>query len=348
MGAAQGPSTSLCVTPDGSGGCVSTIQAAVASAAPGAIVSVAPGVYRESVTIATPLTLRGTGSGTSTVNAGGADNAIHIVADGVRIEGLTVTGSRLDGILVNANRAQIVNNVVTENASLVIPAPPGQEIPSVFNQINLQNASDALVADNVLTGSEGRGIRTEGSAAYQAPEFGVEKLVMGRSDRNVIINNRISDNIGGCGIVLSTDSSNNVVIGNTINNNATGLVISNIPPFGLPNTPFADHIPHSDGNVVMNNTIVGNFTEGLAVHPIIGIANGNVVSGNTVRDNGPGPVTGDDTVGIYVWAGPSLEGPFPSTAIGTVVGPGNVLSGQAHGIFVGGEAVNTQVFGNEG
>ncbi len=343
VGAAQAPTTSVCVNPEGSGGCVRSIQAAVASAAPGAMVWVAPGIYRESLSITTSLTLRGAGADATTLDAAGSDNAIHITADGVRIEGLTITGARLDGVLVNANRAQIVNNRVTGNAQLVIPAPSAEAHPTVFNQVNLQNASDALVADNVLTGSRGRGIRTEGSAAYDAPEHGIRKVVLGRSDRNVIINNRISDNIGGCGIVLSTDSSNNVVMSNTITNNGTGLVISNIPPFGLPATPFADHIPHADGNIIMNNTVVGNSTQGLAVHPIIGVANANVISGNTVRDNGTSPVTGDDTVGIYVWAGPSPEGPFPSTAMGNVVGPGNVTEGQVRGIFVGGEAAETQV-----
>jgi parallel beta-helix repeat protein len=336
----------LCVQTEGDAGCYSSVQAAVDSAEAGATVFVMPGTYQESVEIAKALTLRGAGREVTTIDAAGADNVVHIAADGVRVEGFTLTGSRLDGVLVNANQFEVVSNTLTGNATLVIPPAPNAgpgALPTVFNNINLQNASWGLVANNTIANSNGRGIRTEGSAAYNAPDFGVVKVVMGRSDHNVIRNNDIHDNHGGCGIVLSTDSSNNLVSGNTVRNNETGLVVSNIPPFGLPNTPFANHIPHSDGNIIVDNILENNPTEGIGIHPIVGTAMGNIVARNIVRDNGPCPACDNHSVGIYVFAG-SMP---PSASADNVVGPGNVVTGQEWGIFVGGGARGTQVFANE-
>jgi len=323
----------------------STIGAAVAAAPNGATIQVAAGTYSEAVTIAKPLTLKGAGAATTTIDSGGKDNTVHIKADNVRLEGFTIKGSRLDGVLVeNAKGAQVVNNTITGNASLVIPQPPPAPAPIDFSGINLRNSSNALVENNDVSNNGGRGIRTEGSALWKAPEQGVDIFVEGRSDNNVIRNNKATNNATGCGIVISTDSSNNIIEGNTVTGNPSGIIISGLPPFGIPDTPFAGHVPSSSGNTVQNNTVQNNTAGGILVAPIIGSANNNVVSGNKVSGNGPGfQAPQGKAWGIQVSAG---ERP-PSKADSNIVGPGNVISDQDVGIYVAGVATNTQIFGNQ-
>ncbi|HWO88840.1 MAG TPA: right-handed parallel beta-helix repeat-containing protein [Chloroflexota bacterium] len=345
VAAQQGFPNSLCVAPSGTGNCFASIQAAVDAAEPGAVIYVAAGTYHEAVTIAKSLTLQGAGADTTTLDAAGADNAVHITADDVRLQGFTVTGARLDGILINANRAQIVDNTVMGNATLIIPPSPGSPPgapATTFSNITLQNASDAVIANNTIGGSRGRGLRVAGSEILRFPEHGIEVTVVGRSDRNIIVNNHVHDNTGGCGIVLSTDASDNVVLGNTITNNVAGVIVSALPPFGLPGTPVADHLPHSDRNLISNNLVQNNRLGGIGIVPISGTTEGNVVAGNTVTDNGPCDECEGASVGIFVVAGRTPA----SQAAGNLVGPGNIVDGQQWGIFVGGTAANTQVFDN--
>src|ERR1700729_2303808 len=60
--AVSGPAhaASLCVNAAASSGCMATIGAAVAAASPGDTINVAPGTYKESITIGKSLSLIGT------------------------------------------------------------------------------------------------------------------------------------------------------------------------------------------------------------------------------------------------------------------------------------------------
>jgi len=312
---------SLCVNPGGTSGCMATIQAAVSAAASGDTITVSPGTYQESVTIKTPLTLQGAGAPAPTIDAHGADNGVHIAADHVTLVGFKVTGARLDGVLVNGNYDQILHNNISGNATLVIPPPAGAPAPSAWNGVNFQNASWGLIADNDVGNNPGRGIRLEGSAVYDFPDVGIHSVITGRSDHNVVVNNNVHDNQSACGIVLSTDSSDNVVANNTSTNNPAGIVVSALPPFGLPNTPFADHMPHSDGNIVTGNTVQSNLGVGINIDAVSGTDNNSLVMGNVVSSNGVSGESNGKTVGIQINGGPGTQ------VDGTVV-MGNTVSNQ--------------------
>ncbi|MEO8451621.1 MAG: right-handed parallel beta-helix repeat-containing protein, partial [Gemmatimonadota bacterium] len=78
-----------------------TIQSAVDAAAPGDLVLISPGTYKESVSITTPsLTIRGTNR-TAVVVEGEFQrgNGIAIFADAVAVENLTVHGYLLNGVI---------------------------------------------------------------------------------------------------------------------------------------------------------------------------------------------------------------------------------------------------------
>ena len=119
----------LCVNPGGTGGCKSTINAAVGVAAAGDIINVEPGTYTEDVIISKSLSLIGSGRPTTIIDATGKSNGIFI--DGtasapkpgvsnVVVTGFTIQHANFEGILVaSASAVTIVNvNVVNNNLSL--------------------------------------------------------------------------------------------------------------------------------------------------------------------------------------------------------------------------------------
>jgi plastocyanin len=81
-----------------------TIQRGVDAAEPGGMVLIAPGVYRESVTVTTPfLTIRGLDRNRTVIDGGfERANGIEVVeADGVTIENLTLRNHLLNGVFWN-------------------------------------------------------------------------------------------------------------------------------------------------------------------------------------------------------------------------------------------------------
>jgi pectin methylesterase-like acyl-CoA thioesterase len=94
------------VNPGGTGGCFSTIGAAVAAAAKNDTIQVAAGVYNEDVIIGKPLSLVGAGRSSTIINAKGLANGVYV--DGldnpglknVTVLGFTMKNANFEGVLV--------------------------------------------------------------------------------------------------------------------------------------------------------------------------------------------------------------------------------------------------------
>ena len=115
----------LCVVPSGKFGCKSTISAAVAAASAGDTIVVAPGTYKEQVTITKPLSLVALPNLRPTIDATGRPNGIFIngmsaapnigVAN-VVVSGFNIRNAKFEGILVvNAYDVTLVDNHVSDN-----------------------------------------------------------------------------------------------------------------------------------------------------------------------------------------------------------------------------------------
>ncbi|GAA3025436.1 right-handed parallel beta-helix repeat-containing protein [Microbacterium dextranolyticum] len=78
-----------------------TVQDAAARVAPGGMILIAPGTYPETVTISTPdVTVRGEDRNGTVIDGGGIrPYGVVSIADGVRVENLTVTGATFYGVL---------------------------------------------------------------------------------------------------------------------------------------------------------------------------------------------------------------------------------------------------------
>ena len=123
--------STLCVNPGGTGGCFSTISAAVAAASPNDTVKVAAGTYAEDVVIGKALSLVGASRSTTIIDATALSNGVYIDGlDNAGLSNVVVTGFKVEnanfeGILVtNASDVNVWNNHVLNNDKSLEPAIP--------------------------------------------------------------------------------------------------------------------------------------------------------------------------------------------------------------------------------
>ncbi|MCA1824723.1 MAG: right-handed parallel beta-helix repeat-containing protein [Mycobacteriales bacterium] len=197
-----------------------TIARGVAGARPGTVVTVLPGVYRESVVIRErDITLRGGGRTASAVVLDGGltlDTGITVVTSGVTVSGVTLRRYRTAGI--------------------------------VFRGATKFSAVEVQTRDNDLYG-----VRVEGSTgglidrAYAAGALDAGISVADCADCGVVVRRSgADDNAAG---VLITGSDGVVVRDSTFRRNATGVVVKTMPGGTVTSAV------HIYGNTVVDNAV---------------------------------------------------------------------------------------------
>ncbi|KAF5437215.1 CASH domain-dontaining protein [Candidatus Methanophagaceae archaeon] len=195
-----------------------SIQAAIEAAEPGNIIEVYSGIYYENVNVAKRLILNGvdTGTGKPVVDAGGSGSVIALNANGITLEGFTVTNSghrsgcryRDAGIMVTSNNNAITGNNVNNNE----------------DGIYLDSSSHNTITVNIVRNNDGYGICISGSYSNNirgntACNNNEDGICISGSDYNNIAGNTVSNN-NGYGIVLSDGCSNTNTTGNTFVNDS--------------------------------------------------------------------------------------------------------------------------------
>jgi len=334
--------TTWCVNQGGTHGCLATIGSAVAAAMPNDTINVAPGIYKEDVIIGKPLSLVGTGSSRTVIDATGLSNGIFVDGidnSGLRnvvVTGFTVKNANFEGILVaNASDVTISNNSVMYNDKSLQPAVescPGQpafETGEDFDcgeGIHLLGADHSIVANNLVANNSGGILLSDDTAAVQS---------------NLVIGNIVHDNPFDCGIVMASHApapgsgaTHNGVVHNTIANNQSFHNGTQVPGAGAGIGFFSDGSGPGivAGNVAINNVLRNNGLPGVAFHthaPGDTFAN-NVIAGNQISGNSadlddtatPGPT------GINVNSG------FGGSLISGTVISQNVISQEAYDLFI--------------
>jgi hypothetical protein len=348
--AVSGPAhaASLCVNAAASSGCMATIGAAVAAASPNDTVNVAPGTYKESITIGKPLSLIGADATKVIIDATGLGVGIYVDGNdnkaltGVFISGFTVQNANFEGILVTgASGITISGNIVQKNNNGLVPAAAGATCPNIpaydssegqdcGEGIHLNGVTHSLVVNNTSQNNSGGILISDDDGA---------------THDNVITGNLVMNNLAACGITLAshppatlTGSStplgvyNNSIIGNTVTGNGangTGAgagIFTSVPGAATYN------------NSVINNVLTGNGLPGVAMHSHTPgqTLTGNIVIGNTI--SGDAADTEDaatpGTAGINVFG--------VSSVAGTIIAQ-NTISQEAFDVVVNGPgAVNVQ------
>lgn len=235
-----------------------TIQKGIDEVAEGGTVNVKAGTYTESVIIDKELTLKSVGGAVdTTIDADGAANAVKITANGVTVDGFTITGanSSYEGavFLDRVKNCTIIYNIIKENYRA---------------GIYMKQADNNTIEGNTISGN------TLGIHLERASQTGKS------CNDNTIKGNTIENN-------SSTGISLNTSYGQV--NAATGNEFLDNTIIGNGNYGF-----NIQGGVWVANTIEGNTISGHQQYGIHnnGGAQNNTIKGNTIDDNNRGGYSG--------------------------------------------------------
>lgn len=285
-----------------------TLADAANRISPGGIIEIAAGSYAEQLLIETPdVTVRGESRNETIIDGGGIRPfGIVAVADGVRVENLTVTGATFYGVLFTGLHDENGPSAPTvDGYTQWDPAdfPPLERFlvdhVTAYNNglygIYAFNSRHGEIRDSYASGSADSGIYigqctdcdilvTGNIAERNAAGFENSNA----SDSVIIVGNRFSGNRIGMTLLSSyqeafTPQRSNQVIGNLVTDNNE----ANSPAQGA--GAFATGIGVSGGrdNTIERNLIAGNARAGIIVTNTEDLpASGNRASGNAFDGNG--------------------------------------------------------------
>ena len=216
------------------------------------------------------------------------DPGVEVNADGVTIEGLTVTGARGYGILVTGDHNRLQDNVV-ENTSAVALDHDNDGVADAFgNGIALQDAHHNTLIKNTTRGNGGH-LSFEVTSPFvftlgQNTGNGIQLL---GSHHNTLNGNMSHDNVRH-GIQL-TGSESNKLVNNVVSGHVNGVELFDSDY----NTLNANQAVHNNNGFVLtgptassdHNTLRGNVAEDSRFRGFVSFGGDfNTYEGNVARD----------------------------------------------------------------
>jgi nitrous oxidase accessory protein len=209
----------------GGPGNYTTIQQAIDASVAGDTVHVYNGTYCESLSIGKRLTLRGEEALTTTIDGCGAENAVTVTGNSVKVTGFTITNNYTyvpgptpidPGIaLSGASNCIISDNVIVDN-----------EIG-----IYMRMTSNCIISNNIFTGNDdgivlrenSNGNRIEGNTfSWNGAAIDMGDSVGYGPYGNLVLSNQIS--YGGTGVLIG-EHGGSEVRGNSISHNDYGIFV---------------------------------------------------------------------------------------------------------------------------
>jgi len=284
-----------------------TLTEAASRVAAGGTILLAPGHYTEQLQISTAnVTVRGEDRNTTVIDGGGIrPYGIVVIADGVRVENLTVTGATFYGVLftglhdANGPSAHTADGYHSWDPSKF---PPLQRFRvdhvTAHNNglygIYAFNARHGVITDSYTSGSADSGIYVGQCTACDILVSGnvAERNAVGfenanASDSVVLTGNRFSDNRVGMTLLSSyqeafTPQRDNHVVGNLISDNNE----SDSPSQAEGGFGTGIGISGGQGNTIQRNRIAGHQRAGVVLANTEDLpATKNMFSGNTYDGN---------------------------------------------------------------
>jgi nitrous oxidase accessory protein NosD len=297
----------LCVNPNGRGGCQSTITAAIAAASAGDTIEVEQGSYAGAITITKSLSLVAAPGAKPSINATGKSNGILIsgisatpnagVAN-VLVSGFEVHGADFEGILVvNASNVTLLDNHVEGNNMALepsagmcphIPAFETSEATDCGEGIHLIAINHSFVMRNLVENNSGGILITDET---------------GPTTANLVKGNVVRDNGYACGITMAShpaaDASGPIrevnygISHNVISSNDSYHNGRAIPGAGAGVGIFAPGPGSTNvANVVIGNELHDNGLPGVTMHNHASVPgappiyfNDNIIVGNHIYGN---------------------------------------------------------------
>ena len=193
--------------------------------------------------------------------------------------------------------------------------------------IELAGTSNAVVKGNTVTKNLADGGISLVDDGPLDPGVAQGKIPVGGapppSKGNTIEDDTITDNQGGCGIVIAAYNAgegviDNMVSGNTVSHHVAGIVVATDVPGSL-----------VEGNVVSHNVVSDNFIAGIVLHSN---APGDMLIKNAVTDNTVAGNGADGEVGAFQITGIVEAGAVAPVTDNTITG--NHVSDETVGIYV--------------
>ena len=263
-----------------------SIQASINASNPGDIIEVQRGTYYENLNVSKQLTLRGVGY--PVIDAGHNGSAIVLIADGIVLEGFTVTNAswmgNFIGVGVKGSSCTLISNKALNNDDGI--ALEGSNNSTLENNtaigniigILLAKANDNQISGNNITNSDGTLDQLSGgivliysknnSIAGNAAEDPYNGIYLRYSDGNRLDRNLAASMNGNCISVL--DSSNNQIEDNNasygylngiyLDNSSNSSVERNM---AQENYNYGLMLKSSRSNLIRNNSAINNKWDGI-------------------------------------------------------------------------------------
>jgi parallel beta-helix repeat protein len=228
-----------------------TIQGAINDAYDGDTISVAPGVYDESITINKTVSLVGRNRETTVLDAGTI--LIENAAD-VTVSNFTLRNNNYDCIfLYNVYNCNVFENIIDSSHTGILLMNSnyncvlGNSATNCSYGINLWNANNNNITTNVVANV---------TSAIQ----------LHSSSGNTLSGNTVTASVDG--IDLWDSSDNNVLSGNDLRNNLFGISLSY----------------SCNNNALSGNNVMASIASGIDLY----LSSGNTLSGNNASNNDNG------------------------------------------------------------
>ena len=285
-----------------------TIGEALEQVAENGLVLVSPGTYRETVIVDTPgVTIRGTDRNEVVIDGEGLrPNGVEVIADGVRVQNLTVVNHTFNGVLVTGMHDE--NGPLARNLDGYEPLDPTKfpplqrfEVSNVTASNNglygiyAFNSHDGVIRDNYASGSADAGfyvgqceqcdILVQSNVA-ENNAIGYENA--NASDSVVVVGNRFTGNRVGLTLLSWYQEAflpqrSVTVVGNVIADNDSAESPAHVNgAFGI-----GVGLSGANSNLLERNLIAGNPSTGVQLVNTEDLAStGNRLTDNQFEDNG--------------------------------------------------------------
>jgi len=229
------------------------IQWAVDNASARDTIIVRDGIYYESITVSKKLTIKSENGSENCIVNGTGSNVFTLKADGIRIEGFTITGGKYGIHLRDSNNNTIINNIIRSNNV----------------GMHIWNSNNNIMSDNIICSNKWNGI------------------YLRDSNNNSILNNNISSNDYG-GIYLKENNNNSILNNNISLNNGFGIDLCGSNNNIVSNNNICSNkwdgiiLEDSNNNSISNNIISSNKWNGIR----LSFSNENTIKNNEFVNDG--------------------------------------------------------------